>query len=70
MLLASVFIFCINFFGNAQFEVTGNVLDQKNIPLQGANIIVKGSTVGTQTDFDGAFKIVASEGDILTISYI
>lgn len=70
MLLASVFIFCINFFGNAQFEVTGNVLDQKNIPLPGANIIVKGSTVGTQTDFDGAFKILASEGDILTISYI
>lgn len=68
--LSFVFLLCFNFYGLAQIEVTGIVLDQNNLALPGTNIVIKGSNVGTQTDFDGLFKIRASTGDILVISYI
>lgn len=54
-----------------QFAVTGTVLDNNGIPLPGATIVEKGTTNGTQTDFDGNFSIeVASEDATLSISYI
>lgn len=39
-------------------------------PLAGANIIVKGTSRGTMTDFDGNFDINASVNETLLISYI
>lgn len=54
----------------AQSEITGVVVDDQNVPLPGANVVVKGSSRGVVTDFDGHFKIEASIGDILEISYI
>ena len=50
--------------------VTGNVTDQDGLPLPGVNILVDGSTNGTQSDFDGNYAIQASEGQILVFSYI
>ena len=50
--------------------ITGTVTDDNGMPLPGVNIVVKNSSQGTQTDFDGNFSIAASEGDILTFSYI
>ena len=50
--------------------VTGRVLDMDNMPLPGANVIVKGTSNGTATDFDGNFAINASENDELICSYI
>src|SRR5690606_20487903 len=41
-----------------------------NVPLPGANVVIKGSSKGVVTDFDGNFSIEASVGDILEISYI
>ncbi len=38
--------------------------------LPGANIIVKGTTVGTQTDLEGNFTISAKKGDVLQVSFI
>ncbi len=38
-------------------NVTGKVMDEDGLPLPGVNVIVKGSTVGTQTDFDGNYEI-------------
>lgn len=53
------------------FTVTGTVTDQQGVPLGGANIIEKGTTNGTQTDFDGNFTIqVVNEAAILVFSYI
>lgn len=37
--------------------VTGTVLDADGIPVIGANVIVKGTTNGTITDFDGKFSL-------------
>ncbi|MGF1559731.1 MAG: SusC/RagA family TonB-linked outer membrane protein, partial [Flavobacteriaceae bacterium] len=51
-------------------EVTGTVSDS-NGPLPGASVVVKGTTNGTQTDFDGNFTIGdVGENGILVISYI
>ncbi|QTD38474.1 TonB-dependent receptor [Polaribacter batillariae] len=51
--------------------VTGTVTDDNKVPLIGATIIVKGTTKGTETDFDGKFSInVAKENAILLISYL
>ncbi|WP_077400667.1 SusC/RagA family TonB-linked outer membrane protein [Cellulophaga omnivescoria] len=41
----------------SQEFVTGTVVDEKNIPIPGVNIIVKGTTKGTMSDFDGNYKI-------------
>lgn len=53
------------------YKVTGTVTDEKGIPLLGASIIEKGTTNGTQTDFDGNFSLkVNDENAILVISYV
>lgn len=41
-----------------------------NQPLPGVNVVVKGTTIGTTTDSDGRFSIMASEKDILVFSFI
>ncbi|WP_084696380.1 SusC/RagA family TonB-linked outer membrane protein [Maribacter thermophilus] len=52
-------------------EITGNVIDDQGIPLPGAAVVIKGTTTGTTTDFDGNFKIeVPSESSVLVISYL
>lgn len=50
--------------------ISGTVSDESGLPLPGVNIIVKGTTTGTQTDFDGKYTIKANTGDILTYSYV
>lgn len=50
--------------------VTGTVTDQDGLPLPGVNIVVEGTTNGTQTDFDGNFTINAATGQTLLITYI
>ncbi|WP_370003863.1 TonB-dependent receptor, partial [Winogradskyella sp.] len=56
----------------AQATITGKVIDaDMNSPLPGANVIVKGTTNGATTDFDGNFTITANatSGEII-ISYV
>jgi len=50
--------------------ITGTVTDQDGLPLPGVNIVVEGTTNGTQTDFDGNYSISGSEGQTLLFSYI
>ncbi|MDO6517583.1 carboxypeptidase-like regulatory domain-containing protein [Zobellia galactanivorans] len=50
--------------------ITGKVLDQDGLPLPGVNIVVQGTTNGTQTDFDGIFAIKAETGQNLIFSYL
>ncbi|MEO1011742.1 MAG: SusC/RagA family TonB-linked outer membrane protein [Bacteroidota bacterium] len=50
--------------------VTGTVTDQSGIPLPGVSVLVKGTTRGIQTDFDGNYAINASEGEVLVFSYL
>ncbi len=53
-----------------QESISGKVIDKKGMPIPGVNIILKGTNISTQTDFDGLFKIAAKKGQILTVSYV
>ncbi len=56
----------------SQGPITGTVLDgDTNTPLPGATVMVKGTTNGTSTDFDGKFTInTSAESGTLVVSYI
>ncbi len=51
-------------------QVSGKVLDENGESLPGASVIVKGTTSGTVTDFDGNYKIEVPEDGILIFSYV
>lgn len=56
----------------AQSTVEGTVLDKvTKQPIPGVNVLIQGSTAGSQTDFDGKFKIgPVKKGDNLVFSYV
>ena len=51
-------------------QVDGTISDGENNPLPGATVVIKGTTTGATTDFDGAFNIDANQGDVLVISFV
>ncbi|MFV0564878.1 MAG: SusC/RagA family TonB-linked outer membrane protein [Flavobacteriaceae bacterium] len=52
-------------------QISGSILDSNGVPLMGANIIEKGTTNGTQSDFDGNFSLTVSNANsVLVVSYI
>ncbi len=53
----------------SQTTITGYVADESG-PLPGVNVIIKGSTTGAVTDFDGNYQISVNSGDVLVFSYI
>ena len=50
--------------------LSGKVTDMGGLPIPGANIIVKGTTISAQTGFDGDFVINAKRGQILIVSFV
>ena len=50
--------------------VSGVVLDETGTTLPGVNVMVKGTTIGSSTDFDGKFEIEASKGETLVFSFM
>ncbi len=54
----------------SQTEVSGTVTDEANIPLPGVNVIIKGTSIGASTDFDGNYTLKANNGDIIVFSYL
>ncbi len=50
--------------------ISGKIIDSEGTALPGVNVIVKGTTKGTTSDFDGKFSIPVSDSDLLTISFI
>lgn len=57
----------------SQSKVYNGIVKFKNdkTPLPGANVIIKGTKIGTQTDFDGNFKITVPDTlNILTFSFL
>ncbi len=53
-----------------QKQVTGTIIDNYGVPLPGVNVIAKGTSTGTSTDFDGNFSLNVEEGAVLVISYL
>lgn len=54
----------------AQNMVKGTVVDETDLPMIGATVMIKGAAGGTITDFDGNFTISAKKGQVIAISYI
>lgn len=50
--------------------VTGRVVDNNGEAIIGANVVVKGTTIGTITDIDGNFSIEVDSKSVLSVSYI
>src|SRR3954452_11507000 len=68
MLLLALLCFAI---AHAQSRmVSGKVTDQNNQPVEGASVVVKGTTRGTSADAQGNFSIAAAPGEVLQISSV
>ncbi|TBW27429.1 SusC/RagA family TonB-linked outer membrane protein [Gramella sp. KN1008] len=50
--------------------ITGTVTDTDGLPLPGVNVLIKDTSSGTQTDFDGNYSIAANQGDVLVFSFV
>lgn len=51
-------------------QVSGIINDESSQPLPGVSVVIKGTSVGSTSDFDGKFLINANSGDILVFSYV
>ncbi|MEE9408749.1 MAG: SusC/RagA family TonB-linked outer membrane protein [Polaribacter sp.] len=49
--------------------VSGTVSDESG-GLPGVSVVIKGTTAGTETDFDGKYSIKAKSGDVLVFRYL
>lgn len=58
--------------GDTAITVKGTVLDENDLPLEGATVLVKGVAGGASTDANGSFSITlpADGARVLTVSYI
>lgn len=55
----------------SQQVITGTVVDAgTGTPIPGVNVVIKGTTQGTSTDFDGNYQMEAEDGTVLQFSYI
>ena len=69
--MKQILLFCFLFIGSLyaqEYEVTGKVTDVSNNPLPGVSVLIKGTTQGVSTDFDGKYTIKVKNGDILEFS--
>ncbi|WGD35484.1 TonB-dependent receptor [Olleya sp. YS] len=68
LLLALLFIPTVML---AQTTVSGTVTEQATaLPIPTVNVVVKNTTNGTATDFDGNYTLDVNNGDVLVFSYI
>ena len=67
LLLAMAFI---SQAGMAQIKVTGVVTDEQKSPLPGVSVLIKGTTHGVATDFDGKYSIEAPADAVLEFSSV
>ena len=68
-LLTLLLALVVQFSFAQQKTVSGTVSDEGG-PLPGVNVIVKGTTNGTQTDFDGNYTLTVNVGEVLVFSYV
>ncbi|CAL2078267.1 TonB-dependent receptor [Tenacibaculum sp. 190524A05c] len=53
----------------AQTKISGKVVDTNNEPLPGANVVEKGTTNGTSTNFDGIFELTVASDATLVVTF-
>ncbi|RVU03053.1 SusC/RagA family TonB-linked outer membrane protein [Mucilaginibacter limnophilus] len=62
------FVFLSNWVFAQTGTITGQIVDEKNLPLPGATVIVKGTTLSTSADVNGYFKITGVPAGTQTIT--
>ncbi|NNL82862.1 MAG: SusC/RagA family TonB-linked outer membrane protein, partial [Winogradskyella sp.] len=60
----------VNFAFAQEKVVSGTITDNEGLPLPGVNILIVGTTTGTQSDFDGNYSITVDVGSTLQYSYV
>ncbi|WP_396635256.1 SusC/RagA family TonB-linked outer membrane protein [Maribacter sp. R86514] len=71
MLLFSSFLIITSLgFAQDSYNLSGTVTDEQNFPVPGASVVIKNTTTGTSTDFDGNYSITVKKGDVLEFSSI
>ena len=55
-----------------KFKLSGTVVEaeRKNVPVMGASVLIKGTTMGTLTDMDGKFTLSVKKGDVIQVSFV
>jgi len=62
---------CVGFsWAQQQVTVNGTVTDSEGFPVIGATVVIKGTSAGTTTDFDGKYSIQALPSQTLQFSYV
>jgi TonB-linked SusC/RagA family outer membrane protein len=69
-ILTLILAFVVQFTFAQEKTISGTVMDDQGLPLPGVNILIQGTTQGTQTNFDGDYSIDAEVGETLVFSYI
>ena len=54
----------------AQEKTVSGTVSESSGPLPGVSVLIKGTTQGTETDFDGKYSIKTKTGDVLVFSYL
>ncbi|WP_025667828.1 SusC/RagA family TonB-linked outer membrane protein [Aquimarina megaterium] len=62
-------IFCTISFAQEK-TVSGKITEDSGIPLPGVNILVKGTSIGALSDFDGNYSLQVEAGQTLIFSYL
>jgi TonB-dependent SusC/RagA subfamily outer membrane receptor len=70
LLLTLLFFNGADVFAQTNRQVSGTIKDESKESLVGVSIKIKNTNIGTSTDIDGKFKIMASSTDVLQITYI
>lgn len=71
MLFGSIMLQQLHAQSQESKTVTGTVIGTDNVPIPGVTVLEKGTTNGTQTDFDGYYSLTVSSSEaILVFSYI
>ncbi len=73
--MKTLLYFCFACFFSMQLQaqerlISGKVSDGTGLALPGVNVLVKGTSTGTTTNFDGLYQIKAKDTDILVFAYI
>ncbi len=69
LLLVALFFSVATVIG--QTKISGTIVDETNEGMPGASVVIKGTTNGTQTDFDGKFTLTASSNSgTVVISFL
>lgn len=63
-------LLCGTAFAQTRITVTGTVTDEGGSPLPGVSVIIKGTSRGVSTDFDGKYEVQASQNEVLEFTSI